>query len=94
LRSLRNYTLVTGTYWAFTLTDGALRTLILFHLHEQGYTPLALATLFVLYEFFGVVTNLVGGYLGARFGLERTLYWGLALQASVWRVFPYASLPL
>ncbi len=80
MHSLRNYALVTGTYWAFTLTDGALRTLILFHLHDLGYSPLQLATLFVLYEFFGVVTNLVGGYLGARFGLERTLFAGLFLQ--------------
>ena len=67
---MRNYLLVTGAYWAFTLTDGALRMLVLLHFHELGYTPLELALLFLFYEFFGIVTNLVGGWLGARIGLQ------------------------
>jgi len=54
---------VTAAYWAFTLTDGALRLLVLLHFHELGYTPVQLAFLFLLYEFFGIVTNLVGGWL-------------------------------
>ncbi len=77
---VREYALVTGTYWAFTLTDGALRTLILLYLHTLGYGPFALATLFLFYEFFGVMTNLLGGWLGARYGLNRTLTTGLTLQ--------------
>lgn len=77
---VRQYLLVTGNYWAFTLTDGALRMLVVLHFYALGYSPLQIATLFVFYEFFGVVTNLVGGYLGARIGLNRTMNIGLALQ--------------
>lgn len=77
---VREYAIITGTYWAFTLTDGALRMLVLLHLHERGYSPLELASLFLLYEFFGVVTNLFGGWLGVRVGLKWTLGAGLSLQ--------------
>jgi hypothetical protein len=77
---LRNYAIVTSAYWAFTITDGALRLLVLLHFHELGYTPVQLAFLFLLYEFFGIVTNLVGGWLAARTGLRLTLVLGLALQ--------------
>lgn len=77
---LRNYVLVTAGYWAFTLTDGALRMLVLLYFHDLGYSPLALAFLFLLYEFMGIVTNLVGGWVGARSGLNRTLLVGLGLQ--------------
>jgi predicted MFS family arabinose efflux permease len=80
--SLRNYVLVTAAYWAFTLSDGALRMLVLLHFYRLGYTPVALAFLFVFYEFFGVVTNLVGGWLAARLGLRATLLGGLALQVA------------
>lgn len=80
--SVRNYAVVTAAYWAFTLTDGALRLLVLLHFHELGYTPVQLAFLFLLYEFFGVVTNLVGGWLAARTGLRFTLQLGLGLQAT------------
>ena len=77
---LRSYALVTAAYWGFTLTDGALRMLVLLYFHQLGYSALQVALLFVLYEFFGVVTNLVGGWVGARFGLKVTLFGGLALQ--------------
>jgi MFS family permease len=77
---IRNYAIVTSAYWGFTLTDGALRMLVLLHFHTLGYSPLELAFLFMLYEFFGVVTNLVGGWIGSRFGLRITLYAGLSLQ--------------
>jgi len=77
---IRNYAIVTAAYWAFTLTDGALRLLVLLHFHELGYTPVQLAFLFLLYEFFGIVTNLVGGWLAARTGLRLTLVLGLSLQ--------------
>ncbi|MEQ1908342.1 MAG: organoarsenical effux MFS transporter ArsJ [Vicinamibacterales bacterium] len=78
--SIRNYVTVTAAYWAFTLTDGALRMLVLLHFNQLGYTPVQLALLFLLYEFFGIVTNLVGGWLAARTGLRFTLVLGLALQ--------------
>ncbi|MCL5042197.1 MAG: organoarsenical effux MFS transporter ArsJ [Gammaproteobacteria bacterium] len=77
---IRQYLVVTGNYWAFTLTDGALRMLVVLHFHSLGYSPLQIAALFLFYEIFGVVTNLVGGYLGARIGLNRTMNIGLALQ--------------
>ena len=78
--SARQYLLVTGNYWAFTLTDGALRMLVVLHFHQLGYSPLEVAMLFLFYEIFGVITNLVGGWLGARIGLNATMNWGLALQ--------------
>ena len=77
---MRDYLIVTFAYWVFTLTDGALRMLVLLHLHEQGYTPLTLAGLFLLYEFSGITTNFTAGWVGARFGLKSTLWSGLSLQ--------------
>ncbi|MEO0417203.1 MAG: organoarsenical effux MFS transporter ArsJ, partial [Verrucomicrobiota bacterium] len=78
--SIRGYSLVTAAYWGFTITDGALRMLVLLHFHDKGFSPVTLAFLFLLYEFCGVITNLVGGWIGARFGLRITLFVGLALQ--------------
>ena len=77
---VRQYLLITGNYWAFTLTDGALRMLVVLYFHQLGYSPLEVALLFLFYEAFGVVTNLVGGWLGARLGLNRTMNVGLGLQ--------------
>ena len=79
---IRQYLVITGNYWAFTLTDGALRMLVVLHFHELGYSPLEIALLFLFYEFFGVVTNLLGGWLGAHLGLNRTMQAGLALQVA------------
>lgn len=78
--AIRQYLVVTGNYWAFTLTDGALRMLVVLHFHGLGYSPLEIALLFLFYEIFGVITNLVGGWLGAHLGLNRTMNIGLALQ--------------
>jgi MFS family permease len=77
---VRQYILVTGNYWAFTLTDGALRMLVVLFFHDLGYSPIEIAMLFLFYEFFGVVTNLFGGWLGARIGLNRTMNLGLVMQ--------------
>ncbi|MGH1577352.1 organoarsenical effux MFS transporter ArsJ [Planktotalea sp.] len=74
------YLAVTAAYWAFMLTDGALRMLVLLHFHTLGFSPVQLAYLFVLYEIAGVITNLCAGWIAARFGLNSTLYAGLALQ--------------
>ncbi|MCV3273042.1 organoarsenical effux MFS transporter ArsJ [Roseobacter sinensis] len=76
------YVAVTAAYWAFMLTDGALRMLVLLHFHTLGFSPVQLAYLFVLYEIAGVVTNLSAGWIAARFGLTSTLYAGLALQVA------------
>lgn len=77
---VKQYLVVTGNYWAFTLTDGALRMLVVLYFNQLGYSPLQIAFLFIFYEIFGVVTNLVGGWLGARLGLNRTMNVGLGLQ--------------
>lgn len=77
---LAAYVAVTAAYWAFMLTDGALRMLVLLHFHSLGFSPIQLAYLFVFYEIAGVVTNLGAGWIAARFGLTKTLYAGLGLQ--------------
>lgn len=77
---VKQYLLITGNYWAFTLTDGALRMLVILYFHQLGYSPLQIAMLFLFYEFFGVVTNLIGGWLGARLGLNKIMNIGLFLQ--------------
>ncbi|MBN9623229.1 MAG: organoarsenical effux MFS transporter ArsJ [Actinobacteria bacterium] len=77
---LRNYVLVTGAYWVETLADGATRMLVLFYFYELGYSAFTIASLFIFYEIFGIITNLVGGWLAARFGLRTTLYAGLGTQ--------------
>lgn len=76
----KQYLTITLSYWAFTLTDGALRMLVLFFFHGLGYSPIELASLFILYEFFGILTNLYGGWLATRIGLNTSLHIGLALQ--------------
>lgn len=96
---LRNYVLVTGAYWADTIADGAIRVLVLFYFYELGYSPFAVASLFLFYEVFGIVTNLVGGWLAARLGLRATLLGGLSTQLvallmlavvpEAWLVVPY-----
>ncbi len=97
-KSVRQYMLVTFNYWNFTITDGALRMLVVLYFHDLGYSTLAIASLFLFYEFFGVVTNLFGGWLGARLGLNRTMNIGLAMQIAallmlavpgVWLTIPW-----
>ena len=77
---MRHYLIVTAAYWAFTLTDGALRMLVLLHFYQLGYSPFTLAFLFLLYEAAGVIANLVGGWLATRFGITRMLTIGLFTQ--------------
>ena len=96
---VRQYLVITGNYWAFTLTDGALRMLVVLHFHQLGYSPLQVALLFLFYEFFGIVTNLVGGWIATRLGLKATLFSGLTVQMIAlgmlgfapdeWLVVPY-----
>jgi predicted MFS family arabinose efflux permease len=80
MSAVRNYAVVTASYWSFTLTDGALRMLVLLHFYGLGYTPFMLAFLFLLYEAAGIFANLGGGWLAARFGIPRMLMTGLTLQ--------------
>lgn len=78
--NIRDYVLVTIAYWGFTITDGALRMLVLLHFHRLGFSPVQIAFLFLLYEFCGILTNLFGGWIGSRVGLKATLFSGLGLQ--------------
>jgi len=78
--ALRNYLTITGSYWAFTLTDGAIRMLVVLYFHTLGYSPFEVAMLFLFYEFFGIITNLIGGWLGSRIGLNLTMHIGMSLQ--------------
>ena len=79
-KNVKNYMLVTAAYWGFTVTDGALRMLVLLHFHKLGFTPIEIALLFLFYEIFGIITNLLGGWIGSQFGLRLTLYGGIGLQ--------------
>ncbi len=92
--NLRNYALVTLAYWADTLADGAIRMLVLFYFYQLGYSAFQVASLFLFYEIFGVVTNLFGGYLGARFGLKTTLFMGLGTQVVALSLLAFAPLSL
>src|ERR1700758_263010 len=80
MSAVRNYAVVTASYWGFTLTDGAIRMLVLLHFYSLGYTPFMLAFLFLLYETAGIFANLGGGWLATRFGIPRMLQAGLLLQ--------------
>lgn len=78
--AIRNYMIVTAAYWGFTLTDGALRMLVLLHFYKLGYSAFTLSFLFLLYEAAGVLANLIGGWLATRFGIARMLTVGLITQ--------------
>ena len=80
LTSIRSYALVTAAYWGFTITDGALRMLVVLHFYKLGYSDITIGFLFLFYEFFGIVTNLLGGWIASRSGLRVTLYGGLCVQ--------------
>jgi len=80
MTGIRSYALVTGAYWGFTITDGALRMLVVLHFYRLGYDAVSIAFLFLFYEFFGIVTNLFGGWIASRSGVKVTLFGGLALQ--------------
>jgi predicted MFS family arabinose efflux permease len=77
---VRNYMLVTASYWSFMLTDGALRMLVLLCFHEHGYSPVSIATLFLCYEFFGILTNFFGGWIANSLSLKFVLTTGMFLQ--------------
>lgn len=80
MSAARNYAIVTAAYWGFTLTDGALRMLVLLHFYRLGYSSVTLAFLFLLYEAAGILANLIGGWLATRYGITRMLTVGLVTQ--------------
>ena len=82
--AVRDYLIVTASYWGFTLVDGALRMVVLLHFFKLGYSPFTLAFLFLLYEFAGIAANLAGGWLAIRFGIPRMLMTGRPCRSPVW----------
>lgn len=85
----RNYAIVTAAYWGFTLTDGALRMLVLLHFYQLGYSPFTLAFLFLLYEAAGIAANFIGGWLATRYGITRMLTVGLITQITGFTVLSF-----
>ena len=85
----RNYAIVTSAYWGFTLTDGALRMLVLMHFYKLGYSPFVLSFLFLLYEAAGILANLIGGWLATRYGITRMLTVGLVTQITGFLVLSF-----
>ncbi|MDP2742682.1 MAG: MFS transporter, partial [Hydrogenophaga sp.] len=85
----RNYAIVTAAYWGFTLTDGALRMLVLLHFYQLGYSPFTLAFLFLLYEAAGIAANFIGGWLATRYGITRMLTVGLITQITGFTILSF-----
>ena len=90
-RKMFHYAVVTGSYWGFTLTDGALRMLVLLYFHQLGYSPFEIAALFFLYELLGMVTNLLGSWIGARLGIRTILRAGLMMQIAALTLLSFLS---
>ena len=78
--NLKNFLIITNTYLFFSLTDGAIRMIVLLHFFHLGFSPLSLAFLFLLYELVGVITNLVGGWFASFYGIKRMFTFGVLLQ--------------
>lgn len=101
IAQLKNYLVVTAGYWAFTITDGAIRMLVVLYFYNLGYSPLEIALLFLFYELCGVLTNLIGGWAGSRLGLNLIMHLGMGLQVlalgllavpDAWLSVPYVML--
>jgi len=84
---LRPFVIISITYLLFTVTDGAIRMIVLLHAYSKSFSALQVAVMFTLYELAGVFTNLAAGMMGARWGIRFTLIVGLCLQ-----IFSYGLL--
>ncbi|MCK5727047.1 MAG: organoarsenical effux MFS transporter ArsJ [Thiotrichaceae bacterium] len=89
--AIKNYITITAGYWGFTLTDGAIRMLVVLYFHSIGYSPFEVASLFLFYEFFGMITNLIGGWAAIRLGLNVTMHMGMALQITALAMLAFAD---
>ena len=78
--ALKPFAIISSSYLLFTITDGAVRMVVLLHANAKGFTALEVAAMFSLYELAGVATNLAAGIAGDRYGLRATLLAGLVLQ--------------
>lgn len=77
---LRPFVIISITYLLFTVTDGAIRMIVLLHAYNKSFSALEVAIMFTLYELAGVFTNLAAGMMGAKWGIRFTLIIGLCLQ--------------
>ncbi len=97
-QGLRADAAVTVAYWAFTLSDRALRLLVLLQFNGLGFKPILLAWLLLLYELAGAITYLYAGWIAARFGHATKLYAGLCLQiaalVALAQLDPMCSIPV
>ena len=84
---LRPFVIITIAYLLFTVTDGAVRMIVLLHAYNKSFSALEVAIMFTLYEVAGVFTNLAAGMMGDRWGIRLTLITGLCLQ-----IFSYGLL--
>lgn len=78
--ALLPFAVISISYLLFTVTDGALRMIVLLHAYNLRFSAMQVAVMFVLYELAGVFTNLGAGLAGARWGIKMTLITGLCLQ--------------
>jgi len=78
--ALRPFVIISSSYLLFTITDGAIRMIVLLHAYNKNFSALEVAIMFSLYELAGVFTNLIAGLLGAKWGIKFTLICGLSLQ--------------
>ena len=74
------FIIISITYLLFTVTDGAVRMLVLLHAYNKGFSAMEVAVMFALYELCGAGTNLAAGVMGARWGIQVTLVSGLLMQ--------------
>jgi hypothetical protein len=79
-RALLPFVIISLSYLLYTFTDGSVRMIVLLAAYNKGFTAMEVAVMFTLYETAGVVTNLLAGLAGARWGLKTTHCSGLILQ--------------
>mmetsp|Transcript_19708 Transcript_19708/g.29246 ORF Transcript_19708/g.29246 Transcript_19708/m.29246 type:complete len:265 (+) Transcript_19708:113-907(+) len=79
-KALRPFVIISSSYLLFTITDGAARLIVLLHAYNKSFSAFEVALMFTLYELAGVVTNLLAGIMGAKWGIKVTLLTGLLLQ--------------
>ncbi|CAM9245362.1 unnamed protein product [Scytosiphon promiscuus] len=78
--AMRNLYTAAMSYNGYTVTDGALRLIVLLHAADLGFNAIEIAFMFSAYEVAGVFTNLFGGVAGSKYGLRCTLLTSLTLQ--------------
>ena len=65
-KALRPFVIISSSYLLFTITDGAIRMIVLLHAYNKSFSALEVSIMFTLYELAGVFTNLVGQEMDGR----------------------------